>query len=113
MAFFAVMLIPDSQRVLYGDNLIGGLAMFLAGPKAARLAFHAFVVAVDADPRRRREHGHRSGPNGVLNRARRRRRACQIGFAPRTPGTAPPPVILNLIAILQIVTILLSRGNVS
>src|ERR1035441_9411924 len=32
VSFFAVMLIPDSVRPQYLDNLIGGLSMYLAGP---------------------------------------------------------------------------------
>src|SRR5882762_7091657 len=46
VSFFAVMLIPDGERQKFLDNLIGGLAMFLAGPLGARLLFHAFVVLV-------------------------------------------------------------------
>ena len=33
ISFLAVMLIPDEVRMkLYSDNLIGGLAMYMAGP---------------------------------------------------------------------------------
>lgn len=46
VSFLAVMLIPDSERPKYLDNLIGGLSMFLAGPTPAKLLFHAFVVLV-------------------------------------------------------------------
>ena len=111
VAFFAVMLIPDSQRVLYHDNLIGGLAMFLAGPKAARLAFHAFVVAVGTLILAGAVNTAIVGANGVLNRV------AEDGVLPdwfRRPhpkyGTTSR--VLNLIVILQIATILLSRGNV-
>ena len=48
VSFFAVMLIPDAERALFLDNLIGGLSMHLAGPVALRLLFHAFVVFVGA-----------------------------------------------------------------
>ena len=46
VAFFAVMIIPDSVRQNFYDNPIGGLAMYLAGPLALRVAFRAFVVVV-------------------------------------------------------------------
>src|SRR5208283_1209137 len=48
VSFFAVMLIPDAQRQNFLDDLIGGLAMSLAGPVMARLLFHGFVVLVGA-----------------------------------------------------------------
>src|SRR5258706_7100254 len=44
VSFFAVMIIPDSVRGHDLQNLIGGLAMKLAGPFTLRLIFHAFVV---------------------------------------------------------------------
>src|SRR3984957_10654445 len=46
VSFFAVMIIPDKIRPQYFENLIGGLAMSLQGPFAARVAFHIFVVIV-------------------------------------------------------------------
>ena len=44
VSFFAVMIIPDAIRKEFYDNLIGGLAMSMAGPVMVRLVFHAFVV---------------------------------------------------------------------
>jgi amino acid transporter len=111
VAFFAVMLIPDAQRVVYRDDLIGGLAMFLVCPKAARLAFHAFVVVVGMLILAGAVNTSIVGANGVLNRV------AEDGVLPdwfRHPhskyGTTSR--VLNLIAMLQIVTILLSAGNV-
>src|SRR5258705_3683512 len=46
VSFFAVMIIPDSIRSKYLENLIGGLSMSLVGPYTVRLGFHVFVVAV-------------------------------------------------------------------
>src|SRR5581483_7792445 len=46
VSFFAVMIIPDSDRPQFLNNLIGGLSMYLAGPLPLRLAFHGFVVLV-------------------------------------------------------------------
>ena len=47
VSIFAVMIIPDGQRHLHFENLIGGLAMNLEGPFGLRLLFHAFVVIVE------------------------------------------------------------------
>src|SRR5580704_17961636 len=46
VSFFAVMIIPDHVRHDYFANLIGGIAMYLAGPESLKLIFHAFVVLV-------------------------------------------------------------------
>src|SRR6202008_466183 len=46
VAFFAVMIVPDSVRNNFSDNPIGGLSMYLAGPLPLRLAFRAFVAIV-------------------------------------------------------------------
>ena len=46
ITLFAAMIIPDAIRPKYVDNLLGGLAMHLAGPEFLRLGFHVFVVAV-------------------------------------------------------------------
>ncbi|PYS16732.1 MAG: APC family permease, partial [Acidobacteria bacterium] len=40
----ASMIIPDSVRINYAENLLGGLAMHLVGPELLRLTFHIFVV---------------------------------------------------------------------
>ena len=111
VAFFAVMLIPDADRQKYLDNLIGGLSMYLAGPMPARLAFHAFVVLVGTLILAGAVNTAIVGSNGVLNRV------AEDGVLPdwfREPhpkyGTTSR--ILNLIVGLQILTILLSRGNV-
>jgi len=60
VSFFAVMIIPDKVRPDYFANLIGGIAMYLAGPESLKLLFHAFVVLVGrADSGRGAEHFHR------------------------------------------------------
>src|SRR5204863_3784870 len=46
VAFFAVMIIPDSVRNSFYDNPIGGLAMNLVGPIWARITFRGVVAAV-------------------------------------------------------------------
>ncbi len=111
VSFFAVMIIPDADRVKYLDNLIGGLSMFLAGPFALRLAFHAFVVVVGILILSGAVNTAIIGSNGVLSRV------AEDGVLPpwfRTPhpkhGTAHH--IINVIVGLQLLTILLSRGDV-
>ena len=111
VSFFAVMLIPDDQRGAYLDNLVGGLAMFLAGPFALRLAFHCFVVAVGILILAGAVNTAIIGSNGVLSRV------AEDGVLPpwfRQPhpkhGTAHR--IIGLIVLLQLATIALSRGNV-
>ena len=46
VAFFSVMIIPDSVRGSFQGNPIGGLAMYLVGPLSVKLVFRAFVVVV-------------------------------------------------------------------
>src|SRR5262249_23493659 len=46
ITLLAGMIIPDSIRPQYVNNLLGGLAMHLVGPELLRLAFHIFVVVV-------------------------------------------------------------------
>jgi amino acid transporter len=111
VSFFAVMLIPDAERGKYLDNLIGGLSMFLLGPEWARLLFHAFVVLVGALILAGAVNTAIIGSNGVLNRV------AEDGVLPRflrKPhkkfGTTSR--LINLIVILQLVTILISRGDV-
>ena len=111
VSFFAVMLIPDAERAKYLDNLIGGLSMFMAGPYALRLAFHCFVVLVGVLILSGAVNTAIIGSNGVLNRV------TEDGVLPpwfRNPhpkyGTTYQ--IINLIVGLQLLTIVLSRGNV-
>jgi amino acid transporter len=111
VSFFAVMIIPDTERSKYFDNLIGGITIFLAGPLPLKLAFHAFVVLVGTLILSGAVNTAIIGSNGVLNRV------AEDGVLPdwfRTPhrnyGTTYR--IINLIIILQLVTILISRGDV-
>jgi amino acid transporter len=111
VSFFAVMLIPDAQRGKYLDNLIGGLSMFLIGPTPLKLLFHAFVVLVGTLILSGAVNTAIIGSNGVLNRV------AEDGVLPdwfrqphRRYGTTSR--IINTIVILQIITIVLSKGNV-
>ncbi len=111
VAFFAVMIIPDGVRHNFFDNPIGGLAMYLVGPLSLRLAFRAFVVVVGTLMLAGAVNTAIVGSNGVLNRV------SEDGILPdwfRRPhpryGTSYR--ILNLVVGLQILTIVLSRGNI-
>src|SRR5260370_31634539 len=66
---FAGMLIsPEDIRNMYADNLLGGLAMRLAGPELLRLAFHIFVVIVGILILSCPVNTSMIGANDVLNR---------------------------------------------
>ena len=111
VSFFAVMIIPDSERPKFLDNLIGGLAMYLVGPMSMRLAFHAFVVVVGTLILAGAINTSIIGSNGVLNRV------AEDGVLPdwfRHPhgrfGTTYR--LINLITGMQIATIVISRGDV-
>src|SRR5438876_2890800 len=111
VAFFAVMIIPDAVRSNFFDNPIGGLAMYLVGPLPLRLFFRAFVVVVGVLMLAGAVNTAIVGSNGVLNRV------SEDGILPhwfrhphRRFGTSHR--ILNLVVVLQILTILLSRGNI-
>jgi amino acid transporter len=111
VAFFAVMIIPDSVRNNFFDNPIGGLAMYLVGPLPLRLVFRAFVVVVGVLMLAGAVNTAIVGSNGVLNRI------SEDGILPhwfrhphRRFGTSHR--ILNLVVGLQLLTIFLSRGNI-
>jgi len=110
VAFFAVMIIPDSTRGSFSDNPISGLAMNLVGPLSVRLIFRSFVVIVGVLMLAGAVNTAIVGSNGVLNRV------SEDGILPdwfrhphRRFGTSHR--ILNLVVALQLITIILSRGN--
>jgi amino acid transporter len=112
VSFFAVMIIPDGPRQQFLDNLIGGLSMYLAGPVSVRLLFHGFVVLVGALILSGAVNTAIIGSNGVLNRV------AEDGVLPdwfRHPhhkyGTTSR--LINLIVGMQLVTILISRGDMT
>ncbi len=111
VAFFSVMIIPDSVRGSFQDNPIGGLAMYMVGPLPLRLVFRTFVVVVGVLMLAGAVNTAIVGSNGVLNRV------SEDGILPewfRRPhrrfGTSYR--ILNLVVLLQLFTILLSRGDI-
>jgi len=111
ITLFAGMIIPDSIRHEYVDNLLGGLAMHLAGPSILRLSFHVFVVIVGMLILSGAVNTSIIGANGVMNRIAEDGVLLDWFRKPqRRFGTTYR--IINLIAILQIITIALSRGDV-
>ncbi len=111
VSFFAVMIIPDQVRPDYFANLIGGIAMYLAGPALPKLIFHAFVVLVGALILSGAVNTAIVGANGVLNRLAEDGVLMPWFQRPQKRyGTSFR--IINLIVGLQVLTIVISRGNV-
>ena len=111
VSFFALALIPDDVRPRFFDNLISGIAMHLAGPMALRLLFQAFVVFVGFLILGGAVNTAIVGSNGVLNRL------SEDGVLPSWfrrphPRYGTTYRLINLVALLQLFTILASRGNV-
>jgi len=112
VTLFASMIIPDQERKNYFANLIGGLAMHLSGPYLVRLTFHIFVVVVGFLILSGAVNTSIIGANGILNRV-----AEDGVLVPwfRKPhhrfGTTSG--IINMIVILQLATIIYSRGDMT
>ncbi len=109
---FAGMIIsPSDIRDHFSDDLLGGLAMRLVGPELVKLAFHIFVVIVGVLILSGAVNTSMIGANGVLNRVAEdgvlldwfRKPHKRFGTTFR---------IVNMIAVLQLATIILSRGDV-
>jgi amino acid transporter len=111
VSFFAVMIIPHSVRPQYFGNLIGGIAMFLSGPTWARLSFRAFVVLVGVLILAGAQNTSIVGANGVLSRMAEDG-VLTAGFQKPHPRYGTSYRIVNLIVILQVFTIIITRGNV-
>lgn len=111
VSFFATAIIPDAVRPDFYANLISGLAMHLVGPLSLRLLFQAFVVVVGFLILAGAANTAIVGSNGVLNRVSEdgvltdwfRKPHHRFGTTYR---------LINLIVVLQLVTIVLSRGDV-
>ncbi len=108
----ASMLIPDKPRVeVYADNLIAGLAMYMVGPLMWRILFRIFVVLVGFLILSGAINTSMIGSTGVLMRVAEdgvltdwfRKPHSRFGTSYR---------IVNMVFILQMATIILSRGDV-
>jgi amino acid transporter len=109
---FASMIIPAKlHNDDYVNNLIGVLAMQLSGPEVLRLAFHIFVVVVGVLILSGAVNTSLIGANGVLNRVAEdgvlldwfRKPHAKFGTSFR---------LINIITMLQIATIIYSKGDV-
>src|SRR5450432_901866 len=110
-SFFAVMIIPDKVRPEYFGNLISGIAMHLWGPLWARLIFHGSVVQVGVLILSGAQNTSIVGANGVLNRVAEDGVLTDAFQRPHNRfGTSYR--IINLIVAMQLLTIVLSLGDV-
>ncbi len=112
VSFFAVAIIPDSTRPEFLKNLISGLAKNFVGPDYLKLMFNVFVVFVGFLMLSGAVNTAIIGSNGVLNRISEDGVLTDWFRAPHKKyGTTYR--IVNLIAILQIATIIASRGDLT
>jgi len=111
VTFFAVMIIPDDVRAQYYDNLLAGLAMSVIGPTSLKLLLQAFVVIVGFLILAGAVNTAIVGSNGVLNRVSEDGVLTDWFRAPQKKyGTTYR--IINLVAVLQVITIIASQGDV-
>ncbi len=108
----ASMLIPNYERThIYPDNLIAGLAMFMAGPLVWRILFRVFVVLVGFLILSGAINTSMIGSTGVLMRVAEDGVLTDWFRKPhRRFGTSYR--IVNMVFVLQMITIIASRGNV-
>jgi amino acid transporter len=112
VSFFAVMIIPDDVRQNFLENLIGGLAMNLQGPFFARLIFHGFVVVVGTLILAGAVNTAIVGSNGVLNRVSEDG-VLSAWFRQPHKRFGTSYRIINIVVALQVITIIISRGDVT
>ena len=105
------MIVPDAVRSNFFSNPLGGVTTYLVGPLALRIAFRGFVAVVGTMMLAGAVNTSIVGSNGVLNRV------SEDGILPpwfrhphRRFGTSHR--ILNLVVVLQLITIVLSGGNI-
>jgi amino acid transporter len=111
ISFFASMLIPDDVRPHYFSNLIGGITIYLWGPTPLKLLFHGFVVLVGVLILAGAQNTSIIGANGVLNRVAEDGVLTEWFQKPHHRfGTSYR--IINLIVILQLLTVIGSKGDV-
>jgi amino acid transporter len=111
-SLLAVMIIPDSVRVhVYRDNLIAGMAMNMVGPQLLKVIFRCFVVLVGFLILGGAVNTAIVGSTGVLMRIAEDGVLTDWFRKPqRKYGTSYR--IVNLVAGLQLLVIVLTRGNV-
>jgi hypothetical protein len=105
------MIIPDSVRPQYFGNLISGIALHLWGPPWAKLIFQGFVVVVGVLILSGAQNTSIVGANGVLNRVAEDG-VLTDAFQKPHPRFGTSYRIINLVVGMQLLTILLTRGDV-
>ena len=111
-SLLAVMLIPDYPRThVYQDNLIAGLAMNMVGPEFLKIIFRVFVVIVGFLILSGAINTSIIGSTGVLMRV------AEDGvltdwFRRPHPKYGTSYRIVNMVAIFQLFTIVVTWGNV-
>jgi amino acid transporter len=126
VTFFAVMIIPDDERIKttllqnghiiresakYTDNLISGLVMHLLGPQWLRLALQAFVVFVGFLILSGAVNTSIVGSNGVFNRLAEDGVLTSWFLHPQ-PRFGTTHRLINIVCIMQLLTIVASMGDV-
>src|ERR1700737_2980193 len=111
VSFFASMIIPYAVGPKYLAYLISGLSMSFVGPYNLKLAFQGFVVLVGVLMLAGAVNTAIVGSNGVLNRV------SEDGILPHWfrhphPRFGTSYRMLNLVVGLQLLTIVLSRGDI-
>ena len=111
VSIFAGLIIPDAVRSRYFDNLISGLTMHFIGPLWLRMAFQTFVVVVGFLMLSGALNTAIIGSNAVLNRVSEDGVLVDWFRMPHTKyGTTHR--LINLVCLLQLATIILSRGEI-
>lgn len=106
----SMILSPSDIRDKYSANLLGGLAMQLAGPELLRLIFHVFVVIVGVLILSGAVNTAMIGANGILNRVAEDGVLLDWFKKPHKRfGTTSR--IINVVTSLQLITIIASRGD--
>jgi len=111
VSFLAVLIIPDEVRMKdFSANLIGGLARYVWGPPLLKLMLEAFVVVVGFLILAGAVNTAIIGSNGVL------KRVAEDGVLPAWflkphPRYGTTSRVLSLVLILQLLTILISGGD--
>ncbi len=110
LTFLAVGIVPAEVRARFADNLLSGLALSMAGPRALTMIMQAFVVVVGTVILAGAVNTSIMGSNGVMNRL------AEDGVMPEWfrwlhPRFGTTHRMIDLIVVMQVVTILLCRGD--
>lgn len=111
VSFAAYAIVPEAQRLAAGDNLLNALVLNLTGPHWLKLIMVAFVVLVGALILAGAVNTSIFASNGVLNRVAEDGILADWFRVPH-PRFGTTYRIIHLVAILQVITILASMGDI-